>query len=169
MTLNQWQVLQKSMLFKKLLNHSSTHTALTGVKNKIFWTKIGTVSSEAECFKFISCKLKISLEKNIIFTQAHLMLFTQLSFYSTYDLLSRVPPRNGQLRFHYINLPITQQIPNCPHAYFMWWKYLQRANQGHPTDRGKENYQTPLKNPQHKILYNFHLSIPFTTQNKVWS
>lgn len=92
MTLNQWQVLLRSMLFKKLLNHSSMHMALTGVMNRIFWTEIGSVSSEAECFKLISCELNISLEKkNIILTWAHLMLFTQLLFYSIYHMLSRVP------------------------------------------------------------------------------
>jgi len=38
-------------------------------------------------------------------------------------------------------------------------------------DRGKENYQTPLKKTLNIKygMYNFHLSIPFTTQNKVWS
>jgi len=38
MTLKQGQVSPKSVLFKKLLNHSSAQTALTGVMNRIFWT-----------------------------------------------------------------------------------------------------------------------------------
>jgi hypothetical protein len=38
--------LTKAMLLMKLLTHSLTHPALAGMTNRIFWTWIGTVSSE---------------------------------------------------------------------------------------------------------------------------